>query len=157
MKGESGALLVDEDACAGSGGVWTPRMAHGTAVFVYVASNAVSSSLAMMTFPAISALKANEVSMAEQGGTLGALWSTKALASSAAPFLFGWMWHQFRGNRVWLIYVVACGVATVAFLFGFGVPKPRCNEYGGEVVEEEGEVVVEETRIRSLLSDPLLS
>ena len=141
--------------------MWTPFMAHDTAIMIYIVSNAVTTSLAMLTFPAISALKANEVSMSEQGSTLGALWSTRALAGSAAPFLFGWMWHQFRGGRVWLIYVVACSVAMMAFLFGFGVPKPRCNEYSGvreevAVVEESISVGRNGSRNGMLLSDPLL-
>ena len=153
---------MSADACEGRrGSVWTPFMAHDTAIMIYIVSNAVTTSLAMLTFPAISALKANEVSMSEQGSTLGALWSTRALAGSAAPFLFGWMWHQFRGGRVWLIYVVACSVAMMAFLFGFGVPKPRCNEYSGvreevAVVEESISVGRNGSRNGMLLSDPLL-
>ena len=149
--------------------IFTPRMSKSTASFLYILSNSICNSLAMMTFPAISALKTNEVSMDEQGGALGALWSARSLASSVSPFLFGWMWHRFDDDHVWLIYVVASVFAFTTFLSGFGVPKPSSNEFGnGNNNDNEGTCrssnrrsgsdseTVAEVGVNNELSQPLL-
>ena len=143
---QNSAMSTSADACIGKHQIWTPRMSNASGIFWYILNNTISQSLAMTTFPAISALKANEVSRDEQGGTLGALWSTRSLANVLSPFLFGWMWHKYGVDQVWLIYVVASGVATLAFVSGLFVPKPVIgNEYGeanedmNVATEEDGE------------------
>jgi MFS family permease len=135
----SSGSYMTESQCSKGGHVWTPKLTHENGITLYVIANSIGVSIAMLVFPAISALKANNVSMHEQGGTLGALWSTRALSSAIAPVLFGTVYHTYQDSP-WTVYYLSGGFSFLALLSGLFVPAPEhFSEYGGddEVVNVE--------------------
>lgn len=95
---------------------------------IYVAT--VISSFGGMSFPTISAIKANNVEESEQGRIQGALYSLQALAAGVGPMLLRGVYHytkdtDFPGPGAMFtfagfLYIVAAG-------FAFALPKDKAN------------------------------
>ena len=94
-------------------------------MWLYTINMSVFMSLSYVVFPSISALKTNNVDADEQGGTLGALWSIKAMASALAPIVFGAVWRALSSEAPWAVYALASGVAVLGFLVSMSVPDPH--------------------------------
>lgn len=62
--------------------------------FVYLISGGVSS-MGLFSFPALSAIKANNVADHEQSSTQGALYSVRSISGGIAPFIYGGLYHYF--------------------------------------------------------------
>lgn len=87
------------------------------------------SALTGMAFPTISAIKANNVAVTEQGRIQGALYSLQALASGVGPVLLRFVYSQAKESVLGpgamfvfagLLYLVAVGVACA-------LPSERAN------------------------------
>ena len=130
------ASMTTEHQCTGTGYVWTPALSRELGIVLYITCTSTLGSLAMLAFPAVSALKANNVSMNEQGGALGALWSARALASAISPFVFGSVWTL---SEPWMVYYLYGGFSFLALLSGLFVPAPEhFDEHGGGGTEQGG-------------------
>ncbi|VEU38105.1 unnamed protein product [Pseudo-nitzschia multistriata] len=90
----------------------------------------VVSSLATMSFPTISAIKANNVVDSEQGRIQGALWSVKALASGVGPVFLQWVYSRTK-NDGWFgpgtMFLVAGGLFLVAVGLALALPNDKTN------------------------------
>ena len=109
-----------------------------TAVFCAVAI----SSLATMSFPTISAIKANNVGDSEQGRIQGALYSVKALAAGVGPALLQWVYSKTSGGDRWYkgpgtMFLFAGGLFLVAVGLALALPNDKTNtsrKHGGSGV-----------------------
>jgi MFS family permease len=108
-----------------AGASWTPYISDSQAMWLYTINMSVFMSLSYVVFPSISALKTNNVDADEQGGTLGALWSIKSMASALAPIVFGAVWRALSSEAPWAVYALASGVAVLGFLVSMSVPDPH--------------------------------
>ena len=115
---ESGACKLTEGAS------WTPYFSSNRAMWLYTVNMSIFMSLSYMVFPGISALKTNNVGADEQGGTLGALWSTKAMSSVISPSVFGALWRVYSSEAPWVVYALASGVTILGFVISLCVPEP---------------------------------
>lgn len=88
------------------------------------------SSFGGMSFPTISAIKANNVKESEQGRIQGALYSLQALASGVGPMLLRGVYHYTKDTTfpgpgamftfAGFLYIIAAG-------FAFALPKDKAN------------------------------
>jgi MFS family permease len=127
------AHMIGHEDCVSdhAGASWTPYLSSSQAMWMYTITLSVFNSLSYVVFPGISALKTNNVAADEQGGTLGALWSTKAMANAISPFAFGALWRGFSTTAPWAVYALASGVAVIGFLVSLSVPEPTIRGGGG--------------------------
>jgi hypothetical protein len=101
-------------------------LAHNkTTIYAAVAISALTG----MAFPTISAIKANNVAVTEQGRIQGALYSLQALASGVGPVVLRFVYSIFKESSVGpgamfvfagMLYLVAVGVALA-------LPTDRAN------------------------------
>jgi len=111
------------------------------------------SSLATMSFPTISAIKANNVTDSEQGRIQGALYSVKALASGVGPALLQYIYSKTSGDgnangnnndndAKWYwgpgtMFLFAGGLFLVAVGLALALPNDKTNtsrKHGGSGV-----------------------
>lgn len=88
------------------------------------------SSLTTMSFPTISAIKANNVADTEQGRIQGALYSVKALAAGVGPAVLQFVYSRTKTNG-WFgpgtMFVFAGGLFGVAVLLALALPNDKTN------------------------------
>ena len=135
----NGTQIGRSDCLEMAGAHWMPDLTNRQALFLYTINMSVFMSLSYVVFPGISALKANNVGADEQGGTLGALWAIKAVASALAPLIFGALWRIYSSSAPWLVYAVASGMALCGFAVALFVPEPEPEpepEHGPEPMHE---------------------
>lgn len=75
-------------------------------LYVYLISGCVSS-LSFFSFPALSAIKANNVAAHEQSATQGALYSARSIAGGVAPFIYGSIYHHYTKSPEIIYFVTA--------------------------------------------------
>ena len=95
------------------------------AIFVAVAI----SSFGAMSFPTISAIKANNVEPSEQGRIQGALYSLSALASALGPVTLRFVYHYTKDGAFLgpgSMFVVAAGLYLIAVYCAYLLP-PEAN------------------------------
>ncbi|CAB9510394.1 Hippocampus abundant transcript-like protein 1 [Seminavis robusta] len=86
--------------------------------------------LSMVSFPTISAIKANNVNESEQGRIQGALYSVQALASGTGPMLMRFVYHltvdgAFLGPGS--MFVFASGLLMIASGCAYALPKSKAD------------------------------
>jgi DHA1 family tetracycline resistance protein-like MFS transporter len=131
--GERGMLLLGLAATAGfiaayaalgqlvAVGAMGAAAARTSVLYVVVPLNV----LAMVTFPAISALKANHASADEQGQVQGALNGARGLASGVGPVLTAQLWRLLP-DAPYIVYWVLCSFVLVALvLAATTLPRER--------------------------------
>ncbi|GKY96168.1 hypothetical protein MPSEU_000576600 [Mayamaea pseudoterrestris] len=99
------------------------------AIFVAVAI----SSFGAMSFPTISAIKANNVEASEQGRIQGALYSLSALASALGPVTLRFVYHYTKDGAFLgpgSMFIVAAGLYLVAVYCAHLLP-PEANSKRG--------------------------
>jgi DHA1 family tetracycline resistance protein-like MFS transporter len=87
------------------------------------------SSITGMAFPTISAIKANNVAVTEQGRIQGALYSLQALASGLGPVLLRLVYSKFRDSTFGpgAMFVFAASLYMVAVAVACALPPDRAN------------------------------
>jgi MFS transporter, DHA1 family, tetracycline resistance protein len=87
------------------------------------------SSITGMAFPTISAIKANNVEVTEQGRIQGALYSLQALASGLGPVLLRLVYTKFRHSSVGpgAMFIFAASLYLVAVAVAYALPADRAN------------------------------
>jgi DHA1 family tetracycline resistance protein-like MFS transporter len=114
------------------------------AIFVAVAI----SSFGAMSFPTISAIKANNVEACEQGRIQGALYSLSALASALGPITLRFVYHYTKDGAFLgpgSMFIVAAGLYLVAVYCAYLLPeeanskRPNVERIGSEDVFDDFE------------------
>ena len=75
-------------------------------LYVYLISGCISS-LGFFAFPALSAIKANNVAAHEQSATQGALYSARSIAGGITPFIYGSLYHHYTKHPEYIYFVTA--------------------------------------------------
>lgn len=101
----------------------------------------VLGSITGMAFPTFSAIKANNVSEAEQGRIQGALYSILAVAAGLGPVSIRWVDHaisSFPGA----MFLFAALVQLIAAFLACYLPKDRSNsrDWKRRISEDESQV-----------------
>lgn len=103
---------------------------HKSTVFVALTISGFTN----MSFPTISAIKANNVRETEQGRIQGALYSVKALASGVGPALLQFVYSKTKdGLSRWSVFgpgtmfVFAAGLFLVAVGLALALPSDKAN------------------------------
>lgn len=97
-----------------------------TMVFVAMGLGALTN----MSFPTISAIKANNVNESEQGRIQGALYSVQALASGTGPMAMRFVYHYTKDGAFLgpgSMFVFASGLLLVASGCAFALPKDKAD------------------------------
>jgi len=82
------------------------------------------SSLVGMSFPTISAIKANNVNESEQGRIQGALYSIQALASGAGPIVMRTVYKYTKDTAYpGAMFMVAGGIMLIAVACAYALPE----------------------------------
>ncbi len=97
------------------------------------------SALTGMAFPTISAIKANNVAVTEQGRIQGALYSLQALASGVGPVLLRYIYSQAKESFLGpgAMFVFAGMLYLVAVLVACALPSERANARSPEDVDDD--------------------
>lgn len=98
-----------------------------------------------MSFPTISAIKANNVEESEQGRIQGALYSLQALAAGVGPMLLRGVYHytkdtQFPGS----MFIFAGGLYLIAATFACALPKDKADSRRMSQIATQAELEEEE-------------
>lgn len=101
------------------------RIGPGGASAAVFAVIVPAQALAGVTFPAISALKANHAHSEEQGQVQGALSGARSLATGAGPLLTAWLWRALPGRQYLVYYVLASFVLLALALAALTLPRAR--------------------------------
>ena len=83
-----------------------------------------------MSFPTISAIKANNVDESEQGRIQGALYSVKALASGTGPMAMRFVYHLTKDGAFigpGSMFVFSSGLMLVAAGFAYALPDEKVD------------------------------
>ena len=80
-------------------------------LFVYIIAGSISS-FTFFAFPAIGALKANNVGDDEQSSTQGALYAAKSAAGVISPMIYGSLWSKFA-QRPAILYFISAGASCL--------------------------------------------
>lgn len=81
-----------------------------------------------MSFPTISAIKANNVEESEQGRIQGALYSLQALAAGVGPMLLRGVYHYTKDtNFPGSMFIFAGGLYLIASTFACALPKDKAD------------------------------
>ncbi|KAL3785134.1 hypothetical protein HJC23_013293 [Cyclotella cryptica] len=83
-----------------------------------------------MSFPTISAIKANNVDEIEQGRIQGALYSLSSLASAVGPMLLRYIYHQTKDNVLYgkgTMFVFGSGLYVIATFCAYMLPEQKAN------------------------------
>jgi DHA1 family tetracycline resistance protein-like MFS transporter len=100
--------------------IWKLWMVYPTELF---------SCLSFLSFPAVSAMKSNNVADSEQGKIQGALYGVKQLGGGLGPVLFGLMFNAMgdpddgRMYHPTLVWWLGAAVALITVFIGFSVPQ----------------------------------
>jgi DHA1 family tetracycline resistance protein-like MFS transporter len=92
---------------------------------IYIAT--IISSFCGMSFPTISAIKANNVKESEQGRIQGALYSLQALASGVGPMLLRGVYYYTKDTTPGAMFTFAGFLYMIAAGFAFALPKDKAN------------------------------
>ena len=92
-------------------------------MFVFIIAGSLSS-LSLFSFPAISALKANNVGDDEQGATQGALYAAKSIAAVIFPFIYAFIYKVYI-NSPSVIYFITSGVGFLVLVLFFFIPNKK--------------------------------
>ena len=95
-------------------------------MLLFISTGAVQS-CALFVFPAVSALKANNVGNDEQGATQGALYAAKSISGALAPFLFGALFNVFS-KAPEVLYFMSVGIGLLALLAMWCLPSKMSME-----------------------------
>jgi len=119
------------------------------------------SSFGAMSFPTISAVKANNVEECEQGRIQGALYALSSLASAVGPFLLRAAYQKTKDTKYpGSFFLVASAFFFVATLCSWALPKDKTNSVKrnrGQSSEASVELMEDaESRLRQEQSAPLL-
>ena len=93
---------------------------------LFISTGAVQS-CALFVFPAVSALKANNVGNDEQGATQGALYAAKSVSGALAPFLFGALFNAFSKTPE-VLYFMSVGIGLLALSAMWCLPSKTSME-----------------------------
>ena len=100
------------------------KISFGTSrMFVFIIAGSLSS-LSLFSFPAISALKANNVGDDEQGATQGALYAAKSIAAVIFPFIYAFIYKVYI-NSPSVIYFITSGVGFLVLVLFFFIPNKK--------------------------------
>ena len=90
-------------------------------MFVYLISGGISS-MGLFSFPALSAIKANNVADHEQSATQGALYSVRSISGGITPFIYGGLYRSFTKSPEVIYFVTAfeCHTSTLPMAFACG-------------------------------------
>merc|ERR1712232_275031 len=80
-----------------------------------------------MSYPTISAIKANNVKNSEQGRIQGALFSVQSLASAMGPLLFRVVYHKTKDTFPGAMFVCASCIMFCAALLALALPGHQTN------------------------------
>ncbi|KAL3793349.1 hypothetical protein HJC23_003859 [Cyclotella cryptica] len=83
-----------------------------------------------MSFPTISAIKANNVDEIEQGRIQGALYSLSSLASAVGPILLRYIYHRTKDNALYgkgTMFVFGSGLYVIATFCAYVLPEQKAN------------------------------
>lgn len=120
-----------------------------------------------MSFPTISAIKANNVKSSEQGRIQGALYSVKALASGVGPAVLQFVYSKTKNREGTFLgpgtmFIFAAGLFLVAVGLALALPNDKTNtspKHGGrpnQTDENEGLMAIDDEALgeyRRLASD----
>ena len=108
-------------------------------MFVYLISGGVSS-MGLFSFPALSAIKANNVADHEQSATQGALYSVRSISGGITPFIYGGLYRYFTKSPE-VIYFVTAFLNVIPVLCLWLLPAEtkaeRDNKLSGRQISEE--------------------
>jgi len=104
------------------------------------------SGLGSMSFPTISAIKANNVKSSEQGRIQGALYSVQALASGLGPAMMQYVYSKTKTMHGFLLgpgtmFIFASGLYVVGIGFALALPNDKANtnpRHGGRPNAQAG-------------------
>jgi predicted MFS family arabinose efflux permease len=99
-----------------------------------------------MSFPTISAIKANNVESFEQGRIQGALYSVKALASGVGPAVLQYVYSKTKTYHGILLgpgtmFIFASGLFVIGVVLALSLPNDKANtspRHGGQPASQEG-------------------
>lgn len=99
-----------------------------------------------MSFPTISAIKANNVESNEQGRIQGALYSVKALASGVGPAVLQYVYSKTKMYHGILLgpgtmFIFASGLFVIGVVLALSLPNDKANtspRHGGRPTNQEG-------------------
>jgi len=105
----------------------------------------IISGFSQMSFPTISAIKANNVDSSEQGRIQGALYSVKALASGVGPAMLQFVYSKTKMYHGILLgpgtmFIFASGLFLVGVLLTLLLPNDKTNtnpRHGGRPTQTE--------------------
>jgi len=108
---------------------------HKSTIFVAI----TLASLSQMSFPTISAIKANNVKSSEQGRIQGALYSVKALASGVGPAAMQLVYSRTKSCHGVLLgpgtmFLAASGMFVIGIGIALALPNDKANtnpRFGG--------------------------
>ena len=93
--------------------------------------SATIASLTGMSFPTISAIKANNVEESEQGRIQGALYSLSALASALGPLSLRYVYHKTKdstgGFGKGTMFIFGAGLYLIAVVCAWLLPEEQAN------------------------------
>jgi len=92
--------------------------------------SATIASLTGMSFPTISAIKANNVDELEQGRIQGALYALSSLASAVGPMMLRYVYHQTKdggGFGKGTMFIFGAGLYLVAAVCAWLLPEEQAN------------------------------
>ena len=99
-----------------------------------------------MSFPTISAIKANNVESSEQGRIQGALYSVKALASGVGPAVLQYVYSKTKMYHGLLLgpgtmFIFASGLFVIGVVLALSLPNDKANtspRHGGRPANQDG-------------------
>lgn len=107
---------------------------------------AAISSLLAMSFPTISAIKANNVCRTEQGRIQGALFSLSSLASGFGPISLRYVYHltkDFKYPGPGSMFLFASGLYFVAIIIACNLPEDQTNSHHSNNNENDLQITYE--------------
>lgn len=111
---------------------------HKSTIFVAL----LISGFSTMSFPTISAIKANNVEDNEQGRIQGALYSVKALASGVGPALLQFVYSKTKDGFLFgpgTMFIFAAGLFVIAVGLALALPSEKANTSRRHYNESDGE------------------
>ncbi len=119
----------------------------------YVGS--VLSAMGMLTFPAVAAIKANNVANSEQGTVQGALSGIQQISAIVGPFAFGGLFTL--GNQKWsqpvIPYYLATGLALVAAILSWILPRSAQSAAGDNTTTRQDDAGTDSTSLTAPIVD----
>jgi sugar phosphate permease len=125
----------------------------------------IFSCLSFLSFPAVSAMKSNNVADSEQGKIQGALYGVKQLGGGMGPVLFGLMFNAMgdpddgQMYHPTLVWWLGAAVALITVFIGFSVPQAVTSDeqQAYEKEKEEKEAAAAAAAADTAVSEALAS